>query len=56
MHNWPALITVFDEAQADRRYRGETKAKIIILTYFFFAIGGGVCKINAQLACIDYHV
>ena len=30
LHNWPALITTFDNAQAaERGYRGETRAKII---------------------------
>ena len=29
IHNWPALITVFDNARVAPGYRGETKAKII---------------------------
>ena len=53
MHNWPALITVFDEAQADRRYRGETKGKIIGITrklhdYKF------LCKVAAYLDSLEH--
>ena len=52
IHNWPALITVFDNARAAPGYRGETKAKIIGIAnklhdYSF------LCKVAAYLDFLD---
>ena len=53
MHNWPALITTFDNAQAAARgYRGETRAKIIgiarkLHSYAF------LCKVAGYLDFLD---